>query len=43
MEVSDFEGFVQDVEAKARLIVLGSHTGLQEWTKKQEKATYMKA
>lgn len=30
MEVSDFEGFVQDLEAKARLIVLSSYVGLQE-------------
>lgn len=41
MEVSDFEGFVQDLAAKARLVVLGSYVGLQERTQEQEKAAYM--
>lgn len=43
MEVADFEGFVQDLKAKANLIALSSYVGLQEWTQEQEEATYMKS
>lgn len=36
--ISDFEGVVQDFEAKAKLSVLSSCTGLQERTQELEKA-----
>lgn len=43
MVVADFEGFVQDLKARASLVVLSSYMGLQEWTQEQEEATYMKS
>lgn len=41
MRISEFEGVVQDLEAKAKLTVLSSCTGLQEGTQELEKTSYM--
>lgn len=41
MRISESEGVVQDLEAKEKLSVLSSCTGLQEETQELEKASCM--